>query len=121
MKIIVAGGCEGWCVKKPPIALAEMYDPATDTWTKLPDLPFAISSAKMEQINGKPTIIGGYTIKGNEGLSESGKPKTTKLATLISYDLENKQWNIDGNLNIPRSTFAAIQIPKFFLPPCFNT
>ena len=118
----MAGGCVGWCEKKPPIALAEMYDPATNTWTRLPDLPFPVSSAKMELVNGKPTIIGGYTIKGDEGVDIDGAKRTTKLATLISYDLENKQWNVDeGTVKIPRSGFAAIQIPKLFIPPCFNT
>ena len=111
----MAGGCEGWCVREPPISKAEMYDPATDEWTTLPNLPFPISQARMENVDGKPTIIGGYT---------KNTPKESKvverLSTLVSYDVENNQWIVDGKINVPRSSFATIQIPKSFIPGCFT-
>ena len=114
MKIIVAGGCNGWCAESPPITTAELYDPKTDTWTKLPDLPFPISAGRMEQLNGKPTIIGGRTQFPN---TPPGKVEQSNL--LISYDYQTNTWNMDGKINLPRSSHAVMQIPKTFIPVCF--
>lgn len=108
----MAGGCNGWCVKNPPIASAEMYDPSTDTWTQLPDLPFPVSGGRMEQLNGKPTIIAGAT-QGTPG------GPVTQSNLLVSYDSLNNQWNVDGKITIPRSNHAVMQIPKQLIPVCF--
>merc|ERR1719273_1427955 len=97
VKIIVAGGCNGWCVANPPIKTAELYDPATDTWTALPDLPFPISSAKMTQLNGKPTIIGG-------SFQEDPSKPPTQSNYLVSYDYKTNKWNKDGKILLPRSS-----------------
>ena len=110
----MAGGCNGWCVKNPPVATAEMYDPATNTWTQLPDLPFPTSMAKMEQVNGKPTLIGGAT-------QETPGGPVTQTNLLVSYDYKTNQWNVDGKIQLPRSSHAIIQIPKTLIPSCFNT
>ena len=112
--MIVAGGCNGWCAESPPITTAELYDPKTDTWTKLPDLPFPISAGRMEQLNGKPTIIGGRTQFPN---TPPGKVEQSNL--LISYDYQTNTWNMDGKINLPRSSHAVMQIPKTFIPVCF--
>ena len=109
----MAGGCNGWCALNYPTASAEMYDPATNTWTKLPDLPFPIHSGKMEQVNGKPTLIAGATQTRTGG-------KVTQTNKLVSYDIEKNKWNIDGNINLPRSSHAVIQIPKHLIASCFN-
>ena len=37
-----------------------MYNPETDQWTQVRDMPVALHSAKMELLNGIPTLIGGY-------------------------------------------------------------
>jgi hypothetical protein len=38
-----------------------MYNPQTESWTqKVADLPEPLSSAKMELLDGLPTIVGGY-------------------------------------------------------------
>ena len=113
IKVIVAGGCNGWCVKNPPIRSAEMYDPASNTWTQLPDLPFPISSGKMEQLNGKPTLIAGAT------QDTPGGP-VTQTNLLVSYDIKENKWNVDGKINLPRSSHTVMQIPKLFIPGCFN-
>ena len=91
-----------------------MYDPATDTWTDLPDMPFAISSAKMIQINGKPTIIGG-------SIKEDASKPVDQSNYLVSYDYKTNQWNVDGKIQLPRSSHEVIQIPKTLIPSCFNT
>ena len=107
----MAGGCDGWCAKNPPISTAEMYDPATDTWTQLPDLPFPLSASQMAQVNGKPTLIGGTT-------QETPKGPVTQTNALVSYDYKTNQWIQDGSINLPRSSHIVIQIPKAFLPVC---
>ena len=110
----MAGGCKGWCVKNPPTKTADLYDPATDTWTALPDLPFPIHSGKMTEINGKPTIIGGVILEdATKGVDQSNY--------MVSYDYESNQWNVDGKIQLPRSSHAIIQIPKTQIPSCFNT
>ena len=114
VKVLVAGGCNGWCVKNPPINTAELYDPATNTWTKLPDLPFPISSGKMEQLNGKPTLIAGST------QNTPGGP-VTQSNLMVAYDAEKNQWDVVGKIKLPRSSHAVIQVPKNYLPTCFNT
>ena len=108
----MAGGCNGWGVKNPPITTAEMYDPATNEWTKLPDLPLPISSGRMEQLNGKPTLIGGAT-----QATPGGNVTQSKL--IIGYDYKTNQWSIDGQLSIARSSHAVMQVPKYYVPVCF--
>ena len=89
-----------------------MYDPVTDTWTQLPDLPIPMSGAKMELLNGKTTIIGGNTQD-----TPGGPVNPTNI--LLSYDPKNNQWNVDGNIKLPRSNHLVMQIPKQLIPGCF--
>ena len=123
MKVIVAGGCDGWCYENPPLASAELYDPATDTWTKLPDMEYPISSSKMEQVNGYPTVIGGVTTDITKELN------VARTGILQSYDPETNKWFVPtevtqgnrGTLTIPRSNHAVIQVPKYLVASCFYT
>ena len=157
----MAGGCKDWCVEHIPTSSAEMYDPATNTWTQLPDLPMSISGGRMEQLNGKPTLIGGATptyfsphfdLDGNPRPvcenDERGKPILDQncipvckskeqfekemglenqcipikpIGNLISYDPDTNEWylNNEGEIKIPRSNHAVIQIPKYMVPSCF--
>jgi hypothetical protein len=39
---LVAGGCRKLCQESSGIVDAEMYDPETNTWKKVADLPFGI-------------------------------------------------------------------------------
>ena len=43
IRVLVAGGCNGWCKENPAIASAEMFDPETNLWTKVADLPVPIN------------------------------------------------------------------------------
>ena len=158
----MAGGCKDWCVEHPPMSSAEMYDPATNTWTQLPDLPMPISGGRMEQLNGKPTLIGGgtpkYVVPAHFGPDGNQRPLCQKdkagelildqdcvpvcvnteqfekemgkenqciengpSGNLISYDPDTNVWyrNDDGEIKIPRSNHAVIQIPKYMVPSCF--
>ena len=62
-KIYVAGG-------RPPGGSAfEVYDPATDKWEKLPDLPIAVHGLKGSAVIGGRIFLpgGGITLGGNSG------------------------------------------------------
>ena len=104
-QILVAGGCEGWCVKNPSIAKAEMYDPKQDKWFAVADLPVPLNSARMELLGNRPTIFGGYdTIH---------KMRNGKL---YQYFVETNQWKEHPTfqMRLPRSSFASFQVPKYF-------
>ena len=47
VKVLVAGGCDGWCVENPALASAESWDPDTGVWTPVADMPTPLSSAKV--------------------------------------------------------------------------
>ena len=89
-----------------------MYDPKTNTWTTLPDLPLSISGGRMTKLNGKPTLIGGDT-------KVTVDSPVTQSDLLVSYDPDTNEWYVDGKITIPRSNFAVIPIPKYMVPACY--
>ena len=101
----MAGGCDGWCVENPSIKDAEMYNPRTDTWTPVADLPQSLNSARMELLGNRPTIIGGYdTIKNQR----NGK--------LYQYFVETNEWKAHPyvEMRLPRSSHTSFQVPRDF-------
>ena len=109
IKIIVAGGCSKWCVKNPPMASAELYDPVTNIWTQLPDLPFRLNSARMEMLGGLPTIFGGYNFDTK-----------TQNDILLQYHSDVNKWipHPTNKLKLKRSSHAAFQVPRNLFPAC---
>ena len=101
IRILVAGGCNGWCVKKPAVNSAEMFNPDTRTWTRVADLPRPLSSAKMELFDGLPTIIGGYD-------------NTQLSGELYQYHPDKDRWipHPTAKMRIPRSSAAVFQVPR---------
>ena len=101
----MAGGCDGWCVENPSIKDVEMYNPRTDTWTPVADLPQSLNSARMELLGNRPTIIGGYdTIKNQR----NGK--------LYQYFVETNEWKAHPyvEMRLPRSSHTSFQVPRDF-------
>ena len=45
---------------------AEMYNPETDEWTRVADMPVSLNSARMELLDGVPTVIGGFNTDTRE-------------------------------------------------------
>ena len=107
VRVLVAGGCIGWCVSNGPESSAELYNAETDTWTRVADLPTPLSSAKMDMLDGLPTIIGGY-----DGT------KTNDV--LYQYKADRDQWvaNPDVKLRLGRSSAAVFQVPKTLFKYC---
>lgn len=104
INVLVAGGCDGWCAEKPPIKDVQMYNVETNEWQKVADLPIALSSAKMELLGGRPTIIGGYN-------QEAG----TQNGILYQYFVETDDWQAHTiQMRMPRSSAAVFQVPRNF-------
>ena len=107
VRVLVAGGCNGWCVKNPPLASAEMYNPETETWTQVANLPVPLSSAKMDELDGVPTIVGGY-----DGSNQND--------VLYQYKSETNEWvaHPKVKLRVPRSSAAVFQVPRTLFEFC---
>ncbi len=104
IRVLVAGGCEGWCVKNPAMTSAEMYNPDTDDWTKVADLPVPLSSASMQLLDGVATLVGGYNTETK-----------SQNKVLYQYHVETGTWKAhpDISLRIARSSPAVFQVPKY--------
>jgi len=104
--------------------IVEMYDPETDTWSRVADLPHRIngldgfmllynhysktilknilSRAKMELFDGLPTLVGGYI-----------HDERKQNRDLFVYNPEQNKWHIhEIQMRIPRSSPAVFQVPR---------
>ena len=91
------------------MASAELYDPVTNIWTQLPDLPFRLNSARMEMLGGLPTIFGGYN-----------HDTKTQNDILLQYHSDVNKWipHPTNKLKLKRSSHAAFQVPRNLFPQC---
>ena len=65
---MVAGGCKEWCIRSPAMSAAAIFDPDSNSWAPAAPLPKPLSSARMELLDGRPTIIGGYDNEGQNDI-----------------------------------------------------
>ena len=98
---MVAGGCDGWCADNPAISSAEMYDPETNIWKAVADLPEPLSSTKLELLDNLPTTFGGYN-------------DYHQVATLYQYFVKENKWKPHPHtkLRMARSSAAVFQVPR---------
>ncbi len=64
-KIYAIGGVVGIWPNIAPTSIVEEYDPATDTWRKVEDMPTARTSLSSSAVDGKIYAIGGQTLWPN--------------------------------------------------------
>ncbi len=97
----MAGGCNGWCAKNKAVSTAEMYDPETNSWTRVRDLPEPLSSAQMTLFDGLPTIVGGYN-------------NVARNKVLYQYHPQDNEWrpHPTTQLRLARSSPAVMQVPR---------
>ncbi|MFU1797791.1 Kelch repeat-containing protein [Paenibacillus azoreducens] len=88
----------------------EVYDPTTDTWTKVADMPTARSWASAVTINNKIYVFG-----GGKNANESGT-KSTALATVECYDPVTNKWTTKKDMPfLGNGTVAAVVNEKVYL------
>jgi hypothetical protein len=107
--ILVAGGCSGTCSETDiGLQTAEIYNPQTNEWKKIANLPVPLHSAKMDLLADVPTLIGGY-----DGTNKREND------VIYQYDVNNDSWTIHPvKLKIGRSSPALFQVPKSLLWFC---
>jgi hypothetical protein len=81
-RVLVAGGGR----------TTELYDPATDTWTRGADLTVARSSSALVKLaDGRPVLVGDTSAE--------------------VYDPTRGRWTLTGELQLPRTRHAALALP----------
>jgi hypothetical protein len=100
-RVLVAGGY--WTGTPMVLSSAELFDPATGTWTNTGSMSVARTfHAATILPNGKPLVCGGWNI------DHTGNP--TNIPSVELYDPATGTWTTNGYLNTPRSEHAAISL-----------
>ena len=96
-KVLAAAGHGG--DGKLPLASAELYDPATRTWSPTGPMTAARSRAAAALLStGKVLVSGGASIGG-------------VLATAELYDPDANTWSATGPMTTPRVAHKAVRLP----------
>jgi N-acetylneuraminic acid mutarotase len=95
-RIYVFGGASGYPETVwPTLSTVEVYDPATDTWTQVSDMPWPRYGHSASLVDGKMYIIGGADPEVAR-LFEEGKIDLDELAELFEtvdvYDPGTDTW-----------------------------
>jgi len=107
-KIYAIGGvdCVGGCYR--PLAVNEVYDPATNTWTTKAPMPTARFRISAATVNGKIYVFGG----GTGAVSGSGN----RFDVVEEYNPITDTWTTKNNLSTVRDmTAAAVVNNKIYL------
>ncbi len=100
-KVLVVGGAYG---NLGALAVAELFDPATGTWSRTGFLttPRADHTATLLP-SGKVLVAGGWTPAGNTTMS---------VASAEVYDPATGNWTATGSLTQPYSGHKATLLPS---------
>ena len=82
------------------MSLVEVYDPETNTWERLTDMPTVRSSAKVAVVNGKIYVLAGDVGKDNRHVNL----KTLKVVEM--YDPETDTWVRKQDMSRRRMAFG---------------
>jgi N-acetylneuraminic acid mutarotase len=95
--VYAVGGQRGELDAAVDLAEVDVYDPATDTWSPVANMPGARSHTNCSTLvlNGKLLVIGG------ESGAEAYEP------TILSYDPATNAWTVAAQLPDARSTAIA--------------
>ena len=100
----MAGGCKEWCTNyTDSLSHAEMYNVDANEWNSVAKLPVPLQSARMELLEGRPTIIGGWDSNAKAFNS-----------VLYQYFVATDEWKAHPSiqLKMPRSSHAVFQVPR---------
>lgn len=95
-RIVVAGGLTA---DGGPSRLVHAYDPATNAWERLPDLPTPVHHFAMTEFDGRLWAVGGYT-------NRPGQPWQA-LSAARSLGRGDRAWRTEPSLGSARGAFGA--------------
>jgi hypothetical protein len=82
-------------------ARADMYRPASNRWTRLPDMPVALHHTAAVEFLARVFVVGGYTIANGQW---------TESARVISLGPNEKTWREESPLPAARGAHAAVPL-----------
>jgi hypothetical protein len=97
---IVAGG--GLLPDRSPSTRVDLWDPAANTWTRLPDLPRAVHHHGFAVVDGELWLVGGYESEGDDWFP------TDRVWILAAPDAD---WRQGPSLTVPRGALAVVTTP----------
>ena len=100
-KLLIAGGCAGENGNSLGLASAELYDPATGTWT----LTGSMTTAR---VGPTATLLPGGAVLVAGGIEVD---QQILLGSAELYDPTTGSWTITGSLNIARHLHTATLLP----------
>ena len=83
-KLYIFGGFSG---DLGPVLRSDVYNPATNTWTQLPNLPKRLTHAGIAAVDHDIYIAGGYI-----GLGDTGYSQQFGTTDVWKYNIDTKQW-----------------------------
>ncbi len=128
-KVLIVGGTVGGPEDVVSVNSAELYDPATGTWSNAGNLNIAFARTATLLPNGKVLVVGGNAGElydpATGTWSSTGNPNAGGTATLLQngkvlvagtnaglYDPATGTWSSTGNLNTARSQHTATLLPN---------
>jgi N-acetylneuraminic acid mutarotase len=87
----------------PATATLEAYEPSTNSWSTLADMPTARTGAASAVVNGKLYVIGG-------GIGGPGSGNVAAKASVEMYDPETDMWTSRASMPTARAFLGAAAI-----------
>ena len=102
-KIYVIGGNvvgfrNGEPATLPNTGIAQLYDPAEDSWQELPSVPFGSTHNGIAELDGKVYVAGGFAARGHAEATDR----------FFVYDPATAKWQELPHLSSPRGAPAMI-------------
>ena len=82
------------------LSLVEVYDPGTNSWKRVADMPTSRAGARTAVVDGKIYVIGGYS-----GIDNRGENFNT-LKVVEVYNPQTDIWEKKQDMSLPRSQFG---------------
>lgn len=111
--VLVAGGCTGGYPCTATTATAEVYDPASGTWSATGSLPAGVFGHTATEISGRVLVAGGCqgdALCGPEG-AQAGSAETG--ASL--YDPATGQFEPAGEMSMGRAGHGVVTLDQGFM------